>query len=306
MIVVVGESLIDIVVSGVSEQPSEQVGGGPLNIAVGLARLDEPALLITQTAGDAYGARILRRLQDNEVEVVSDPTRSGRSNTATAHLDHTGAASYEFDLEWTLRHQLLPACDALHVGSLGTALEPGRDSVLDLVDQAWAHDVFISFDPNLRPAFLDDREQAWLDVESLADRSTLVKMSDEDVELMHPGADPADVARALLGGERTELVVVTHGPAGAAGYVDGLEIWVRAPEVQLVDTVGAGDSYMAALLAILHADGALSPYGEGAMPTDEAALERLLSGAATAAAVTCSRRGADPPTRAELPDGWPG
>ncbi|MGI9157651.1 MAG: carbohydrate kinase family protein [Marmoricola sp.] len=306
MIVVVGESLIDVVVADRTGAPSEQVGGGPLNIAVGLSRLDEPTLLITQIAEDAYGARIFERLRDNEVEVVSDLPTNGRSNTATAHLDGTGAAGYDFDLEWTLGHHLLPACDALHVGSLGTVLEPGRDSVLDLVEQAWAHDVFISFDPNLRPAFLDDAELAWLDVESLADRSTLVKLSDEDVQLMHPGADPADVARALLGGDRTELVVVTHGSAGAAGYVEGVEVWVEAPIVDTVDTVGAGDSFMAALLAILHSEGALSSYGEGAMPTDEPALARLLRGAATAAAVTCSRRGADPPTRADLPDGWPG
>jgi fructokinase len=306
VIVVVGESLIDIVVTNDAGEPSEQVGGGPLNIAVGLARLEQPALLITQTGEDAYAERILARLRDNGVEVVSAPTKTGRSNTATAHLDAGGAASYDFDLEWTLPHQELPPCDALHVGSLGTALEPGRDSVLDLVDRAWGRDVFISFDPNLRPQFLGDPEQVWRDVESLAERAALVKLSDEDIELMHPGADPAAVGRSLLSGERTELVVVTHGAQGAAGYVAGAEARVPAPRVDAIDTVGAGDSFMSALLAILHDDGALGAYGEGGMPTDEAALVRLLSGAATAAAVTCSRRGADPPSRQELPEGWPG
>lgn len=306
MIVVVGESLIDIVLTSGADKPSEQVGGGPLNIAVGLARLDQTTMLITQTGGDAFGERILGRLRDNEVEVVSSPTSSGRSNTATAHLDPLGGASYDFDLEWTLPHQELPHCDALHVGSLGAALDPGRDSVLDLVDRAWGRDVFISFDPNLREQFLGDPEQVWRDVESLAERAALVKLSDEDIELMHPGAEPADIARSLLSGDRTELVVVTHGAQGAAAYVDGIEAWVDAPRVDTVDTVGAGDSFMSALLAILHDDDALGSYGEGAMPTDEAALIRLLSGAATAAAITCSRRGADPPTRQELPAGWPG
>ncbi|MEP6814197.1 MAG: carbohydrate kinase [Marmoricola sp.] len=305
MIVVVGESLIDIVIESGGGTPSEQVGGGPLNIAVGLARLEQPAMLITQTGDDAYAERILARLRENEVEVVSAPTSTGRSNTATAHLDAIGAASYDFDLEWTLPHQDLPHCDALHVGSLGTALEPGRDSVLDLVDRAWGRDVFISFDPNLRAQFLGDPEQVWRDVEALAERAALVKLSEEDIDLMHPGADPADIARTLLSGERTELVVVTHGANGAAGYAEGAEAWVGAPKVDMIDTVGAGDSFMSALLAILHEDGALASYGEGAMPADEAALTRLLSGAATAAAITCSRRGADPPTRQVLPAGWP-
>ncbi|RLV50785.1 carbohydrate kinase [Nocardioides mangrovicus] len=304
MIVVVGESLVDIVDRQDGQEPDEQVGGGPLNIAVGLARLDQPALLITQTARDARGERIQQRLHDNEVEVVVAPTASGRTSTATALVDASGAASYDFDLEWTLPHQELPDCDALHVGSLGTALDPGRTSVLDLVEQAYGRGTFLSFDPNLRPAFTDSAEAAWRDVESIADRATLVKMSDEDVALMQPGADPADIARILLQGERTELVVVTHGAGGAVGYAEGIEVGVPTPQVDVADTVGAGDSFMSALLAILADDGALSTYG-GGLPADEAGLHRLLTGAATAAAVTCSRRGADPPRRSELPDGWP-
>jgi fructokinase len=310
MIVVVGESLIDIVERGQGGRPDERVGGGPLNISVGIARLDQPAMLVTQYADDERGARILAHLQASDVEVVSASTESGRTSTATARLDDSGAASYAFDLEWTLPHQELPACDALHVGSLGTTLEPGRGSVLDLVDQAWGHDVFISFDPNLRQAFLEDADQAWRDVEALADHATLVRMSDEDVALMQPGADPADIARVLLSGESTRLVVVTHGARGAAGYLDGpdgvSEVWVDAPVVDTVDTVGAGDSFMAALLAILAEDGALGTYGDGAMPGDEAGVRRLLAGAAAAAAITCSRPGADPPTRRDLQRGWPG
>jgi fructokinase len=304
VIVVVGEALIDIV-EGEGGKHEELVGGGPLNIAVGLSRLDHPALLITQTGHDAYGEEIAAYLHGNDVELITGPTTTRRTNTATATLAADGSATYAFDLEWTLQHQTLPACDVLHVGSLGTALEPGSHTVSDLVEQAYARDVFVSFDPNLRAQFLGDPEQAWGDVQSLADRAGLVKMSDEDVALLHPGADPADIARSLLGGDRTELVVVTHGAQGAAAYTSRAEARVDAPKVTTVDTVGAGDSFMSALLAILLDDGSLESYGEG-LPHDEAALERLLRGAAQAAAVTCSRRGANPPTRAELPDGWPG
>ncbi|GGF54313.1 ribokinase [Marmoricola endophyticus] len=306
MIVVVGESLVDVVLGEDGRPSSEHVGGGPLNIAVGIARLEEPSLLVTQVGDDDRGERVLAHLAADEVEVVGVPTHDGRTSTATATLHGDGSATYSFDLGWTLPHQELPPCDALHVGSLGASLDPGRASVVDLVDQAYGRDTLVSFDPNLRPAFLDSPEAAWADLLTLADRCTLVKLSDDDVDLVQPGADHGDIARVLLQGERTELVVVTHGADGATGYAGGLEVRVPGLEVDTVDTVGAGDSFMAALLVALSQAGALSSYGEGAMPRDETALRRLLSAAATAAAITCSRRGADPPRRADLPEDWPG
>jgi fructokinase len=221
------------------------------------------------------------------------------------HLDRAGVASYDFDLAWTLPTQELPACDALHVGALGTLLDPGRTSVLDLVDQAYARDVAVSYDVNVRPVLVDDARQAWRDVESLADRCRLVKLSVEDVAVLHPGADAADIARSLLAGERTELVVLTRGPAGATGYVDGLAVTVPAAAVEVVDTVGAGDAFVAAMLTVLLESDALGAYGAG-LPTDEGGLTRLLETATEVAGLTCARRGAQPPTRAELRPGWPG
>ncbi len=303
MIVVVGESLIDIVMD--AGKPKEFVGGGPLNIAVGLARLDQSALLITQTGHDDHADLIFEYLHDNEVAVVASPTTSGRTNTAKATLDGNGVADYDFDLEWTLPHQELPRCDVLHVGSLGTVLEPGRASVLDLVDQAWGRDVVVSFDPNLRAQFLGSPEQAWRDIEAIGERATVIKMSSDDVDLVHPGANPADIARALLEGERTEMVVITHGPDGAFAYLDGgLEVHAPAPSIRLVDTVGAGDSFMSAMLAILMDKEALTSYGPG-LPSTAAGVREVISGAATAAAITCSRPGADPPWRKDLPRHWP-
>lgn len=302
MIVVAGEALIDIVRT--PDGSDSSVGGGPLNIAVGLARLDQSALLLTQIGDDDHGRQILAHLRDNDVEVVAPPNAGRVTSTATATLDDRGVASYDFAIDWSLPHQDLPRCDVLHVGSLGTALEPGRESVLDLVDQAWGRDVFVSYDPNLRGQFLGDREQAWRDLESLAERATLVKLSDEDVELVQPGADPDDIARSLLEADRTELVVVTRGAEGSVAYRHGLRVEVPTPPTDLVDTVGAGDSFMAAMLAILADGDAFSAYGEG-LPGDEESLRRLLSGAAAAASITCSRRGANPPTRRELGAAWP-
>ncbi|MDQ6688740.1 MAG: PfkB family carbohydrate kinase, partial [Actinomycetota bacterium] len=261
-------------------------------------------LLLTSLGNDSRGGQVVSHLSASGAELLATETRSGRTSTAVARLDTNGRASYEFDIEWALPDQDLPACDALHVGSLGTVLEPGRNSVLDLVDQAYARDVFVSFDPNVRSGFLDDRSGTWRDIESIAERANLVKLSEEDVELLQPGADPEDIARSLLTGERTELVVVTQGERGASAYTQQTLARVPAPRTQLVDTVGAGDSFMAALLTILLESDALSAYGAG-VPDDEPGLTRLLRGAVSAAALTCSRRGANPPLRSELPADWP-
>ena len=156
MIVVVGEALVDVVVSPDGER-EEKVGGSPMNVAVGLGRLDVPALLLTQVGADERGRAITDHVASSGAEVETSPTDDGRTSTATAHLDASGSATYDFDLTWSLPRRELPPCDALHVGSLGAALAPGRDAVLDLVSQAWDRDVFVSFDPNVRPAFLTDR-----------------------------------------------------------------------------------------------------------------------------------------------------
>jgi fructokinase len=301
MIVVVGESLVDIVVDAVD--PRESVGGSPLNVATTLARLDVPVLLITEAGHDEHGTRIIESVEASGAELLASPTRSGRTATATVRLDN-GVPSYEFDIGWHLPHQELPSCDALHVGSLGTVIEPGRDSVFNLVDQAWARDVFLSYDPNVREALLADRVQAWRDIEALADRANLVKLSTKDVALLQPGADPDDIARSLLDGERTELVLLTRGSDGASAYVDGLTVSIPAYEVEVVDTMGAGDAFMAAALAVLLEGSSFGSYGAG-VPTDHERLEQLLKAAVELAGLTCARQGATAPALPELRSDWP-
>jgi fructokinase len=299
-VVVVGESLIDVVVDpdGATE---EAPGGSPLNVAVGLARLDVPATLITQVGFDERGAKIVTHVTGSGVEILAVPPDNGRTSTAIARLDASGGARYEFDLEWSLPRQELPPSVALHVGSLGTALEPGRESVLDLVEQAVTRDVFISYDANLREPFVEDRERTWQEVRSLGARCTLVKLSDEDAELLAPGVDPDEVARTLLAGERTALVLLTRGAHGATAFVDDREVSAAPRQIKVVDTVGAGDAFMAATLAQLSD---LDAFRSGP-PTDSRELERLVAGAIEVAAITCERRGANPPRRQELPPGWP-
>jgi fructokinase len=305
--VVVGESLVDIVVPADGSARENAVGGSCLNVAVGLARLDVPTTLVTRIGDDELGAMVLDHVRDSDVSLSEGSVvPGGITSTATAYLDEHHAATYEFDLDWKLPSQDLdPDTPGVHVGSLGAVLQPGRGSVLDLVRGAVDAGTFVSYDPNIRPFFLDDPDAAWRDVVELGQGARLLKLSDEDLTLLRPGADAEAVCRELLAGEETELVVLTRGPQGAVGFTDGATVEVAAPPTDVVDTVGAGDSFMAGMLALLYEWGVVSG-GQGALSAlDDDRVRLLVKGAVTAAAVTCSRRGANPPTRRELPPTWP-
>lgn len=293
--VVVGESLVDIVHPVVGE-PTEAPGGSPMNVAVGLARLDVPTTLVTELGEDPYGDLVAGHVRASGVDLADGSVRPDHpTSTATAHLGSDGAATYEFELTWSLGPSRLPAgTTGLHVGSLGAVLAPGRTAVLDLLEQARAAGLFVSYDPNIRPAF----PATWDPVAEVARYADVVKMSDEDLELLRPGTATSEVARDLLSGERTHLVVVTRGPLGSMAFTKDTNVEVVAPRTDLVDTVGAGDSFMAALVGVLLEWGNPRELGADRLRT-------LLEAAGVAAAITCSRRGANPPTRRELPPGWP-
>ena len=294
--VVVGEALVDVVVP-LQGEPTQAAGGSPMNVAVGLSRLGVPALLVTELGDDPHGALVLEHLRASDVALAPASVRNGhRTSTATARLGADGAARYEFDLTWELSSATLPpAMSGLHVGSLGTALAPGREAVLELLDQAAGRDVLVTYDPNVRAGLLP----SWHDVARVAADVDVVKMSDEDLALLRPEESVQGVAREVLANGRTRLVVVTRGGEGALAFTAHDQVEVVAPRTDVVDTVGAGDSFMAALIAVLLESGS---------PAELSAerLRVLLESAARAAAVTVGRRGANPPTRAELPAGWGG
>lgn len=304
---VVGESLVDIVVPSGGGDRHDAVGGSCLNVAVGLARLDVPTTLVTRIGDDPLGATIVDHVQASAVTLSEGSVvPGGATSTATAYLDEQHAATYDFEIVWDLPPQTLPEdASGVHIGSLGSALTPGRASVVDLVRQAVDADVFVSYDPNIRPFFVKDAAQAWREVLELAAGTCLLKLSDEDLRLLRPDDAEDDVCRELLSTGRTELVVLTRGGRGATAYTAGATIEVQAPPTDVVDTVGAGDSFMAAMLAMLADWGVLSG-GEGALSAlDDDRVALLVRGAVTAAAITCSRRGANPPRRPELPTTWP-
>ena len=295
--VVAGEALVDIVVptSGSQERAP---GGSPLNVAVGLSRLGVDTVLVTELGDDENGRLVEAHVRDSGVRLSPGAVAADRpTSTATARLDTTGAATYDFDLHWGLAPVELPEeTDALHVGSVGALLRPGRDAVLDLVEQAARREALVSYDPNARPALTPDAARAWLDVREVAASADLVKMSDEDLDFLAPGHSPEEVARLVLA-QRTRLFVLTRGGGGAVGFTEYASVETASGRVDVVDTVGAGDSFMAALVAI-----ALE---HGLDDLDEPRLTAYLAAAHEVGAVTVSRRGADPPRRDELGPGWP-
>lgn len=302
-VLVVGEALVDIVVRPGSPAV-EHPGGSPANVALGLARLGRGADLLTRIGGDRRGQAVRTHLEASGVRLVPGSVTDQRTSTATAHLDPDGVAHYDFDLDWRLPDGPLPEpTTCLHTGSIAAFLPPGGDAVLSLVEKA-AGRVTVSYDPNARPQLMGDPEQARARVETFISHCDLVKVSDEDLAWLAPGEDPTQVAASWLA-TGPAVVVVTLGGRGAVGLCRAGRVAVMAPAIDVADTVGAGDSFMAGLLDHLATLDLLGPHRLTDLHAiDTAALDRTLRHAVRIAAITCTRAGANPPTRAEL-DAWP-
>jgi fructokinase len=231
------------------------------------------------------------------------------TSVATALVDDDGAATYTFDLAWELPGLaerlpfMLQGTTLLHTGSIATMLAPGAADVLAAVEHSHPS-ATISFDPNCRPSIITDADYARHQAEKFVTLSDIVKASDEDLAWLYPGVDVLDSARRWLslgGAGGPAMVVVTRGATGPWGITAAGEAEFAAPRVEVADTVGAGDSFMAALLSGVVDRGLAGAQNRAelrALPAED--LTALLAHAARAAAVTVSRAGANPPTRAEL------
>ena len=306
MLTVIGEGLVDVVqrASGIEAH----VGGSPLNVAVGLARLNHPVQFVGRYGRDPYGDAVAAHLRSSSVMLPLGPDDLPTS-VATALIDDDGAATYTFDLTWELPGIaerlafMLQGTTLLHTGSIATMLAPGAKDVLAAVEYAHPH-ATISFDPNCRPSIIADVDYARRQAEKFVSLSDVVKASDEDLVWLYPGQDVLDSARkwlALGGSDGPAMVVVTRGAAGPWGITAAGEAEYPAPKVEVADTVGAGDSFMAALLSGIvdrGLNGAQNRKDLRELPAE--GLAELLAHAAKAAAVTVSRPGANPPTRAEM------
>ncbi len=291
---VIGEALIDIVDREGVE--SEHVGGSPLNVAVGLSRLGIETAFATEFADDERGRLIAAHVEHSDVDVVQTAVDQERTSTARAHIGADGSATYDFDLSWEFARA--PRTDGfgiVHVGSVGALRPPGAHRVVELVE-ALPRDVLVSFDPNVRPALLPSVAETRDLVHRFAARATVVKLSDEDAEWLYPD-DPASAASKLLE-QGASIVVVTRGAHGSTLSTRAGELHVPTLPVEVVDTIGAGDSYMSGLIAALAQKIGVERVIEGRF--DEAELRAAGLAAATAAGVTVSRAGANPPTTVEL------
>lgn len=308
MIVVSGEALMDVFAAGDTATGTAldaRIGGSPLNVAIGLARLAQPVTFFGALSAGFLGDRLLRAIRDERVDTRCVQRIEAPTTLSLVGLNGAGVPDYAFYGERGADRQLplraladVPqGARAYHFGSYAMVVEPTAATQRALVEREHGRAV-ISYDPNVRlnvePSL--DRWRALLDW--MVPRTHLLKVSDEDLGLLYPGVAP-DTLAADWHARGVALVVVTRGAEGALAHGPDGRVEVAPVPVTVVDTVGAGDTFQAALLTALAEQGALSPAALRALPA--ARLQQALVFAAQAAAVTCGRRGADLPRRAELP-----
>jgi fructokinase len=310
VIVVAGEALIDLV--GEADGRFRAVpGGSPANVAVGLSRLGARTELLARLGTGTFGALVRDHLVRNGVGLAHAVQATEPATLAVVSLDADGRANYDFYVtgtaDWGWSPDELPAAlpdsaTALCTGSLALAIPPGDVAITDLVRRERRRgQVTVVIDPNVRPALLGDRESARRVFASVIESADVVKVSDEDLAWLEPGVPVQEVAAAWLAAGPA-LVVVTLGERGAyAATRGGTSVSAPAHPVRLVDTVGAGDAFTAGLVDALRRRALLGRTARDRLAgLDEKTLAEVVGDAGLVAAITCGRRGADPPTAAEL------
>jgi len=307
MILSCGDALIDFVPVAAAdggEAARPMVGGSCLNVAIGLARLDVPTGFVGGIANDLFGRMIAQHAEASNVD-LGFATRSDRQTTLAFVRIIAGESQYAFydaqtaSREWTYQRGSIAfaTIDALHVGSTTLVNDAGAAETAALISDARPTST-ISFDPNCRPNLVKDRP-AYLDrMQAFAETADIVRMSDVDFLYLHGDEAYGDRAESLF--ERgVTLFVVTRGSHGVeAWHRKTGSVKAEAPRIDVVDTIGAGDSFQAALLAALHRQNRLVRERLGEMTVDE--LRRALTFACRCAALTCTRKGADPPRSGEV------
>jgi fructokinase len=299
---VIGEALTDIVPGGggVREYP----GGSPMNVAVALGRLGREVDFATWIGEDGRGDAISAHLAESRVRLLAGSRGAARTPSAAVELDGAGQAKYVFDLLWDFEPvERLDGVAVVHTGSLAAVFPPGADKVAAFVESLRERvdgGPTVTFDPNLRPDIVRDRGRARPVIERLVAAADLVKASDEDLAYLYDGRDPHAVA-ADWAKAGPALVVVTAGAKGAKAFWAAGSAALPARPAQVVDTVGAGDTFMAGLIDGLWTAGLAGPDRRPELRAiSPAQATAALDRAARAAAVTVSRAGANPPWAFEL------
>lgn len=291
---VIGESLIDVV------GDDEHVGGSPLNVAAGLARLGRAVDFLTHIADDSRGRRIAEYIKASGAQLVPGSMTAARTPTAAATIADDGSATYHFDLDWQLSGTPeVPPPLLVHTGSIAAVREPGCLAVAALLD-AYRMSATVTLDPNVRPSLITNRELARQRIEHLVERSDIVKVSDEDLRWIDPDHAPEYTARTWLA-LGPAIVAVTMGEQGSRAFCAAGEAHVAAKQVAVVDTIGAGDAFMVGLLDALWEMDLLGGDRRAALARiqlDE--LTAAVEAAGLVSALTIGRAGADLPDRAAL------
>lgn len=307
MFAVIGEALLDLVQPEQGGPFVAKPGGGPFNVAVGLQRLGHSTQLMARLSTGSLGAIVRAHAESNALGLGSCVSTGDSTTLAFATLDELGKASYDFyvdgtaDWGWTAAELAeLPArTQAAHTGSLAAAILPGAEAILTLWESLRDKgDVLLSYDPNVRPALVGTRTSAVVRTERFVAASHVVKVSDEDVAWLYPGVALTEVVgRWLESGPA--LVVMTRGAEGCLAVKKGGRfVQVPGVDVEVVDTIGAGDSFASGLLSAIADAERLHPELLERMSDDE--LRRVLERAVMVSSMTCERDGADPPTRDEV------
>ena len=289
-VVVMGEALTDVVTTprGTIEHP----GGSPANVAYGLARLGVGTGLLTAVGADSRGGALEEHLAGAGVTLLPGSRSLARTSTATATIAGDGSASYAFDITWDVELPDLAHTRprVVHTGSIASFLAPGAGKVKTVLQER-GPECTITYDPNIRPALLGTHAEARRTFEELVHLTDVVKLSDEDAEWLYPEKTAEEAATHILN-LGADLAVITRGSSGSLLATPVTVLSVPAVKCAVVDTIGAGDSYMSALIL-----GLLTRGTDGLAPS---VLEQLGRTAAMAAAITVGRAGAKPPTAEEL------
>jgi fructokinase len=308
MFMVCGESLFDVFSSGATREGISldgRMGGSPFNVAIGLARLEQPVSFLGAIGSDFGGDRLVRALEEEGVRTGLAVRVDAPTTLMLVGLDSRGVPSYVFYGERGADRQLSEehlaagtiGAAAYHFGSYSMVVNPTGSTQRLLVEREHTRSV-ISYDPNVRLRVEPDVERWRETLRWMLPRTHLLKVSEEDLGVLFPGvAIDRWASDALAAGPG--LVVVTRGSEGAEGFTRQAAVHVPAVPVKVVDTVGAGDTFQAAILAWAAEAGRLK--ADGLRSLGEPELRAALTFAARAAAITCGRRGADMPRRAELP-----
>jgi fructokinase len=306
MIVSCGEALIDFVPARTIAGESAYVGrsgGSPFNVAVTVGRLGFPAGFLGSVSTDFFGGQLLGAMAKSNVDTRYVSRLDRPSTLAFVNLESVEPEYTFYDIEaahrfWAPTGEIEPDVSMLHFGSLSLIDGPAAQQFADLMAREKGRRI-LSLDPNIRPTVVRGEEAAYrARLTAMLGLADLVKISGADFGWLDSHREPAEIASGWLAGG-TSLVVVTAGEAGSTAYLpDGRVVHRAGEKITLVDTVGAGDSFMGALLVALDACGVTSPAELAAI--DEATVEAVLAFATQVSAITCSRAGADPPWRDEV------